>query len=110
MVVVNYTQANTQLLIINLLFFCTSETSQIKGQDFQRVECQNFIRPTFFFLKSSIKYEQLAYSVHLPPFSVTAFPIEKKKVQFQNGLPLTSTASAPPRRYLNQSKATSFIR
>lgn len=37
-----------------------------------------FYSSNFFFLKGYIKYEQLAYSVHLPPFSVTAFPIEKK--------------------------------
>lgn len=86
-----------------------SETPQIHGQDFPRVECQYFI-VQLFFLKSSIKYEKLAYSVHLPPFLFTAFPIEKKKVQFQNGLPFSCKASAPLRRYLNQSKATSFIR
>lgn len=92
-----------------VMFIFLPNTPQYKGQDFPRVECQYFICPTFFSWKvlSNMNSWQIQCISHLFCLQLSKL---RKKVTFQNGLPLSCKTSAPLRRYLNQSKATSFIR
>lgn len=69
---------------------------------FFQVECQYFIRPTFFSWKVFIKYEQLAYSVHLPPCSVTDFPIEETFFRMD--------CLYPPRQVLHQEDTSTKVK
>lgn len=104
-VLLDDSQANTQVVVC--LFSHISETSQTKRQDFPRVECQYFICPIFF----PEKFYQIWTVGIFSAFTTFCLQLSqfRKNIQFQNWLPLFSTASAPLRRYLIQNKATSFI-